>query len=71
MQVDKGDARLLEPLTERIIMGAVSGLPMRLVKGSLKASTGTPLPTRCEKAGSMPSRNGEIVVFCDDVIVGE
>jgi GxxExxY protein len=44
---------------------------MRLVKGSLKASTGTPLPTRCENAGSMPSRNGEIVVFCDDVIVGE
>jgi hypothetical protein len=35
MQMDEGDARLLEPATERII-GALSGLPMRSVMGSLK-----------------------------------
>jgi hypothetical protein len=44
MQVDEGDARLLGPVSWRI-MGAVSGLPMRLVLGLFKACTGTSLPT--------------------------
>ena len=44
---------------------------MRLAMGSLKRSTRTPLPTRCESPGSASSSSGESSSLPDDVIVGE
>ena len=44
---------------------------MRSVMDSLKKSTRTPLPTRCESPGFGVVQQRGIVVFYDDVIVGE
>jgi hypothetical protein len=58
MQLDGGDTRLLEPVTERIIGYAFRPMPSAI--GSLKKSTRTPLSTR---AGAGSSSSGKIVVF--------
>jgi PD-(D/E)XK nuclease superfamily len=52
-------------------MGAHSGLPIRSVMGSLKRFTRSPRLTRCAGGGLGVVQQGGVVVFYDDVLVGE
>ena len=69
MQMDKGDARLLAPVTERII-GCAFRVANAFGHGCVEKVSEIPLPTRCESAGSAPSSSGALALY-DDAIVGE
>jgi GxxExxY protein len=70
MQMDGGDARLLEPLTERII-GCAFRVANALGHGFVEKVYENALAHEMRKCGLGAVQQRGIVVFCDDVIVGE
>jgi GxxExxY protein len=70
MQMDGGDARLLEPLTERII-GCAFRVANALGHGFVEKVYENALAHEMRKCGLGAVQQRGIVVFYDDVIVGE
>jgi GxxExxY protein len=70
MQIDKGDARLLEPVTERII-GCAFRVANALGHGFVEKVYENALAHEMRKRGLGVVQQRGIVVFYDDVIVGE
>jgi GxxExxY protein len=70
MQIDKGDTRLLEPVTERII-GCAFRVANALGHGFVEKVYGNALAHEIRKCGLGAVQQRGIVVFYDDVIVGE
>jgi GxxExxY protein len=70
MQMDEGDARLLEPLTERII-GCAFRVANALGHGFVEKVYENALAHEMRKCGLGAVQQRRIVVFYDDVIVGE
>jgi GxxExxY protein len=70
MQMDGGDARLLEPVTERII-GCAFRVANALGHGFVEKVYQNALAHEMRKCGLGVVQQRGIVVFYDDVIVGE
>jgi GxxExxY protein len=70
MQMDNGDARLLAPVTERII-GCAFRIANALGHGFVAKVYENALARRMRSCGLGVVQQRGIVVFCDDVIVGE
>jgi GxxExxY protein len=70
MQMDDGDARLLLPVTERII-GCAFRVANALGHGFLRKGSRNALAYEMWKSGFCVVQQRRIVVFCDDAIVGE
>jgi GxxExxY protein len=70
MQMDEGDARLLEPVTERII-GCAFRVANALGHGFIEKVYENALAHEMRKSGLGVVQQRGIVVFYDDVIVGE
>jgi GxxExxY protein len=70
MQMDGGDARLLEPMTERII-GCAFRVANALGHGFVEKVYENALAHEMRKCGLGVVQQRGIVVFYDDVIVGE
>jgi GxxExxY protein len=70
MQMDEGDARLLEPLTGRII-GCAFRVANALGHGFVEKVYENALAHEMRKCGLDAVQQRGIVVFYDDVIVGE
>src|SRR5271165_781499 len=70
MQMDVGDARLLEPLTERII-GCAFRVANALGHGFVEKVYENALAHEMRKCGLGAIQQRGIVVFYDDIIVGE
>ena len=70
MQMDGGDAPLLEPVTERIIGGAFR-VATTLGHGLVEKVHENALAREMRKCGLGVVQQRGIVVFYDDVIVGE
>jgi GxxExxY protein len=70
MQIDKGDTRLLEPVTERII-GCAFRVANALGHGFVEKVYENALAHEIRKCGLGAVQQRGIVVFYDDVIVGE
>jgi GxxExxY protein len=70
MQIDKGNTRLLEPVTERII-GCAFRVANALGHGFVEKVYENALAHEIRKCGPGAVQQRGIVVFYDDVIVGE
>ena len=70
MQMDEGDARLLQPVTGRII-GCDFKVANRLGHGFIEKVYENALAHEMRKSGLGVVQQRGIVVFYDDVIVGE
>ena len=70
MQMDEGDARLLAPVTERIV-GCAFRVANRLGHGFVEKICENALAHEMRKCGLGVARQRGIVVCYDDVIVGE
>jgi GxxExxY protein len=70
MQLDEGDARLLEPVTERII-GCAFRVANALGYGFVERVSENALAHEMRKCGLGVVQQRGIVVFYDDVIVGD
>jgi GxxExxY protein len=70
MQVDEGDARLLQPVTERII-GCAFRVANALGHGFIEKIYENALAHEMRKRGLGVVQQRGIIVFYDDVIVGE
>jgi GxxExxY protein len=58
MQMDEGDARLLKPVTERVI-GCAFRVADALGHGFVAKVSEMPMAARCERAGRTPSGSGD------------